>query len=558
MVLLVPSLALALVLISFLVPLFWNEISQDNNVVISGSEYEENELRKKNPTQNSDLSVLKRVPEPGLGPPSRPGVKKDDSTAEMHFLGQVLGPQGPVEGAVVYSLASANQSGEGKETFAVLPTLPPLHECIAESRSDSHGLFKLPVPGKWASMPMNIIAIKPGYLRGSVSGIRWQLGMPKIRIFLTRGMSISGKVQDPTGKPVPGLMVIATTDLRARSRSLRARKNYSNLINARPNRIDSFFFSEAKSTQDGSFSIHGLAPGEYILNVAGDAPWVMREHPAVLAGSENLLVIVSRACRFMIAARDHSSGKPVGRFQVFVTVEDGSGEKTSIMLTGKNNGIDFFHSDRKRTEGSIFYKFEIVADGYINALGTLQCDNRGETHRLSVFLEKKQAVSVRCTVLDPMGRKIKDYSVWVSSPKELSFHQVPVDHSPSGEAIIEMVPGDWLLKVHPKYSFPGSRFTPRLLRIKKSNNAKVSIKLRSEASLILDMQRLHMQRKVKEITFRSKRGLLRIPRPADAMDGIIQFVFVTPGEWEVVIQGPGMKTLRKNLTIMHGENYLKF
>jgi hypothetical protein len=225
----------------------------------------------------------------------------DTATVDFAFGGVT------VSGQMVDAETSAPLSGN---IFAVPQTGEDRRPANAQVAAD--GRFQIEVdPGDYA-----LTARADGYaaLRSPVSV--GENGTADVRLALTRGLTISGRVLDAAGRPVGSLMVSAHTQ-------------GATPPGGSPN-LPSGFGSAAP---DGIFNIRGLSEGNYNL-AAGDELAGFGTLADVAAGSKNVVLRLS----------------PGGRVRASVVNMDGSPVPSAFVSVSKVDGRSTAWSRPARTD----------------------------------------------------------------------------------------------------------------------------------------------------------------------------------------------------------------
>lgn len=156
-------------------------------------------------------------------------------TPATWVTGQVLGPEGPLEGARVAALGEA------------------LHGSPSVT-SAAGGWFRL---GPLAAGPHALRVSAPGHAAWQTRGFQVEPGglTPPLRVVLTRGAALRGTVTGPQGQPVAGARVVAIA----------------------PGPTGLLIRAEARSDAAGAFTLPHLRPGP--ARVLADAPGMLAATP---------------------------------------------------------------------------------------------------------------------------------------------------------------------------------------------------------------------------------------------------------------------------------------
>ncbi|GEM_PF-3591307 len=471
--------------------------------------------------------------------------------------GLVLFGQKPVPSALVYALPSR---GEGKAVLerekvgASVPSFPEFVHPLSEVHTNKEGVFALNIPQKWQTKTIDLVVFEPGFLRGGVRNIVPRDIRTRLLVILHKGLAIRGFIKDEKGQAIGGLKVFATTDFKARGRNLRCPRNYKRQIKARPYLKTPFCFSEARSEQDGSFVIKGLEPGSYVLNVEG-GPWTMKEHPTVFAGSENVQLTIVPAYHLLLAVKSEKERAPIPRFKVNASWHISDEESQGMFLVGFRGRLDFFYSpfsQGKTLKEGLPVSLEIQAPGFFHSSKEVVLYQK-EAEPIEVLLRKKNLKLTEIKVFDAFGNPTSDFKAWIAAQGDRNFRPIPVRHKSKDVGFLEVPQGRWLLRIRSTDSFPLGTPWQRLFSFPLSPKARLIVHLKSDCSLQLDLRGLSWQSEVKSVLFQSAKGVLQLPRPRNSRNGLLRWVQVPPGEWNVEIHGK-KKSLKKKVRVKPGLN----
>jgi protocatechuate 3,4-dioxygenase beta subunit len=133
----------------------------------------------------------------------------------------------------------------------------------------------------------------------------------EIEVRLARGSVIAGRVLDEQGNPIPGTLVQAATGVPSRW----GREEQPSGI---------------RTGEDGTFRVGPLGDGPHVLTVAPPEPFVAPAPQRVVAGSEDLRIVLRRGVSALVTVLD-GDGRPVPGAAVFVQ-EGGSRAAESVAV----------------------------------------------------------------------------------------------------------------------------------------------------------------------------------------------------------------------------------
>jgi len=217
---------------------------------------------------------------------------------KIRIAGTVEDEQGkPVTGAFVYLLSKGDP---------LVPPVGPRHR-----RSDAVGAFSLE---KKEEKDLDLLAISPGF-RPTV--IEHASG-DGLRVVLSRGGTIRGKVLDDQGRPIVGAKITART---SGSEVAPPRGIYL------PHHATLFVtYMRTISGMGGAFVIHGVGEGEVDL-VAGKRthPELLRPWRGAAAGEAGVKLVLLRPFTASVAVVDSEKNEPIVSAGVVIEMPDEKG-----------------------------------------------------------------------------------------------------------------------------------------------------------------------------------------------------------------------------------------
>ncbi len=219
----------------------------------------------------------------------------------------------------------------------------------------------------------------------------------------------------------------------------------------------------------------------------------MREHPTVPAGAGDVELVVAKACRLLVEAKDRRSGTPIPRFVLYGRVTGASGARSALILSATQGSVDVFRTAAAAATYPVRYEFDVQADGYANARVSVDCDRKGVVHGRALRLDPKETIALPFKVLSPWGQELRAFKVWISPPDGRDFAPVRLRRAGGGRTLVEIPPGTWLVKVLREQALPGVEPPPRLLKVEEDSTREVVYRLRSEATPALDIRAVPWQ-----------------------------------------------------------------
>ncbi len=227
-----------------------------------------------------------------------------DTRARRGFAGIVVDGEGnPLSGVRVRALVQNNLAQEIRNAAS--------NPAWGGAVTDAEGRFTLDPP-EWqrqnsGKQPWTLFATMRGYRNGIVSDLALPDGdlSHEIRVELSKGGTVSGRVEFAGGGGAPGIYVNVTpqTEKDAAPETRSALNAYTDF--------------------DGRFEVEGLEEGVYIATAFHAV--ARAENVKVEAGAKSVkLVLVEKACIEGIVVDD--TGKPVPQFQISALVPTPSGE----------------------------------------------------------------------------------------------------------------------------------------------------------------------------------------------------------------------------------------
>ena len=248
----------------------------------------------------------------------------------------------PVAGATIYLVPSAN--GDAQARGANEP------EVLARTETDDQGKFVL-APDSWESSgrtdlpPPDLGVVANGFLREVVVDPLRRQGADGLLVVLESGRTLSGRVLDESGYPVPGLSVLAHTadagvDHVSPSQS-RMRADRSELGDAH----SQYHHCHGRTDDNGEVVFTGLPDGELVVRSL-DPAWKIDDPRLVRADGSYVTWHAKPQLGVRLFVVDASTGLPVdhasARFSLKVTFADGAEDDYSQWVGRGNNGTVSF------------------------------------------------------------------------------------------------------------------------------------------------------------------------------------------------------------------------
>lgn len=301
----------------------------------------------------------------------------------------------PIEGAVLYLMELDSDS---KRTGAE-------GDLRTESQKGGEFLFEAGALTRWRqgrSGDLSLGVVANGFLRETLSEV--PIGDLAMEVVLSRGEFLQGRVVDPDGRGIPGLLLLAHGSFRGGNHVSPSRvlRRGSALNLAGPD--STYHQSLAESSSRGEVEFTGLAPGAYTVRSL-DPGWMIVEPTQGRAGDSGVTWIAE--ARFGVSviarvggvdARELEEGrrpKLKAAFRVEVELEGGGSIDTGQWVGGGSGSASFSlmkdadpRIDMAEVVAARFYGTATVAGEEVEWTAERQVLGRGDAQQASrVFVD---------------------------------------------------------------------------------------------------------------------------------------------------------------------------
>jgi protocatechuate 3,4-dioxygenase beta subunit len=250
-------------------------------------------------------------------------------------------------------------------------------------------------------------------------------------------LSISGRVLDRSGKPVPGIVVVAREQL--------MEVGESRLVNARPEDF------RTESGPDGTYEIGGLDAVDYVLSTESTEGFPSARK-VYRAGTETADLVLEILRELRVQGRVVSrEGMPLEGVRVtptgFVALQaltDKAGRFSSTVAVGQEQGVLVLTATR---------------DGFQEARASIDMEEVGDETQwpVEIVMEPLGAkAAVRGVVADTDGNPVTGEAVYLQSPSLNARYQAATDPEGRFELPEVQVGQDYRLLVYPKRQLKGA------------------------------------------------------------------------------------------------------
>jgi hypothetical protein len=250
-------------------------------------------------------------------------------------------------------------------------------------------------------------------------------------------LSISGRVLDRSGKPVPGIVVVAREQL--------LEVGESKLVNARPEGFRS------ESGTDGAYEIGGLDAVDYALSTepAEGFPSARKVYRAGTKTADLVLETLRELqVQGTVASRDGQpldgvTVTPMG-FAALQVVTDKEGRFSTTVEVGQEQRVYIFTAKR---------------EGFLEGRASIDMQEVGDETRwpVEIVMEPLGAkAEVRGSLVDSAGNPVGGETVYLQSPSLNARYQAASDPEGRFQLIDVQVGGDYRLLVYPKRQLEGA------------------------------------------------------------------------------------------------------
>jgi 5-hydroxyisourate hydrolase-like protein (transthyretin family) len=298
-----------------------------------------------------------------------------EMSPEMTIEGVVAYADGvPLEGVTVQVLVG----GQGIRTFGSMQESQP------SATTDSNGAFRLSGVGEgtytldvrpqWGSD----LNFRPLRVDGVAAGARG------VKVVAERGGSITGRVADPQGHPIPAAYISAGP------------------VQKPGVAMTGNEWRNAQTKSDGTFTLTGLAEGPYnlqvmLMNGAGGGGYRPVNVPNVAVGTKDLAVVLEPGLSISGVVND-ADGRPISQMAIQATPTNGSG--------GGNAYTDY---DGKFTISGLAagaYRLEVAQWGGSNQAYVLDAQSTYAAGTANLRLVAGKGVTITGTLVDESGNPV--------------------------------------------------------------------------------------------------------------------------------------------------------
>lgn len=356
----------------------------------------------------------------GFAPLTLPNLEIPEGAATTDLGTLVLAPGVALEGRVV---DDAGKPVEGAQIHVAeaaddaIPFRRPRETAEPQGMSALDGFFR--IEDLRAGSAVDVTALRTGHAPGEAQGVRVPADEP-VRIVLLAVATLSGRVLDPDGRPIPNASVGLHIRPRA-GRGLGGRLTYSTSGGA------PLF---GRSDADGNFRLTDVAPGVVGLWAVASG-WQSGEVSdlELRAGEEKTGVeIVLSPAAFVEGRVLSPSGRPVPGAEVQLTPEAGP---MSMVASAGTDG-----DGRYQLDGVPPGRRTVEATHPDYGTGRREADLRAGENSLDIALEAGSEVTGR--VVDDAGAPVASASVVLRKPG--SFQRLEATSGADGSFRIAAVP----------------------------------------------------------------------------------------------------------------------